>query len=128
MNVFRQIGSPGFPRDEDDLRDLATRSFERGHDAAGPLRQLHAIVADRNRTQQLHRLRVPTTVIHGTADKLVRPSGGKATAKAIRGARLKLIEGMGHDMPRGVWPQLLDGIEHNAVRAAEREGLASPAR
>ena len=56
-------------------------------------------------------------MIHGTADLLVRPSGGKATAKAIRGAELMLIDGMGHDLPRGVWPRIIDGIERNAARA-----------
>jgi pimeloyl-ACP methyl ester carboxylesterase len=118
VELFIKIGGSGYESDVEDLRDIATRSFERGHDAAGPLRQLHAIVADRNRAQQLRRLRVPTTVIHGTADKLVRPSGGRATAKAIPGARLVEIPGMGHGLPRGAWPQIIDAIVENARRAA----------
>jgi pimeloyl-ACP methyl ester carboxylesterase len=66
----------------------------------------------------------PTLVVHGTADKLVPPSGGRATARAIPGARLLLIEGMGHDLPRAVWPQLLDAIEHNAARSAAARATA----
>ena len=57
-------------------------------------------------------------MIHGTVDKLVRPSGGKATAKAIPGARLMMIEGMGHDLPRGVWPTIIDAVAEHA-RAAD---------
>jgi pimeloyl-ACP methyl ester carboxylesterase len=60
---------------------------------------------------------VPTLVIHGTKDKLVAPSGGRATAKAIPGARLVTIEGMGHDLPRGAWPQIVEAIAENAARA-----------
>jgi pimeloyl-ACP methyl ester carboxylesterase len=60
---------------------------------------------------------VPTLVIHGTDDPLIKPSGGRATAKAIDGARLMKIEGMGHDLPRAAWPRILDAIEENAARA-----------
>jgi pimeloyl-ACP methyl ester carboxylesterase len=118
VQTFAKIGGSGYPPDIEDLRDIARRSYERGHDASGPLRQLHAIVADRNRTEQLRRLRVPTTVIHGADDKLVRPSGGRSTAKAIPGARLVEIPGMGHGLPRGAWPVIIDAIVDNAARAA----------
>jgi len=118
VELFTKIGGSGYAPDIEDLRDIAARSFDRGSDAAGPLRQLHAIVADRNREQQLRRLRVPTTVIHGADDRLVRPSGGRATAKAIPGARLVEIAGMGHGLPRGAWPTILDAIAENAGRAA----------
>jgi pimeloyl-ACP methyl ester carboxylesterase len=119
VELFTKLGGSGFEPDIEDLRDVAARSFDRGRDPAGSLRQLHAIVADRNRTQQLRRLVVPTTVIHGTDDKLVRPSGGRATAKAIPGARLVEIEGMGHSLPRGAWPRIVDAVVENAGRAAE---------
>jgi pimeloyl-ACP methyl ester carboxylesterase len=125
VELFTKIGGAGYEPDVEDLRDIAARSFDRGHDAAGPLRQLHAIVADRNREAQLRRLRVPTTVIHGADDKLVRPSGGRATAKAIPGARLVEIEGMGHGLPRGAWPRIIDAMVENAGRAA---GEPTPAR
>jgi pimeloyl-ACP methyl ester carboxylesterase len=118
VELFTKIGGAGYEPDVEDLRDIAARSFDRGHDAAGPLRQLHAIVADRNREAQLRRLRVPTTVIHGADDKLVRPSGGRATAKAIPGARLVEIEGMGHGLPRGAWPRIIDAMVENVGRAA----------
>jgi pimeloyl-ACP methyl ester carboxylesterase len=118
VEVFTKIGGTGAESDVEDLRDIATRSFERGHDAAGPLRQLHAIVGDRNRAEQLRRLRLPTTVIHGTEDRLVRPSGGRATARAIPGARLVEIPGMGHGLPRSAWSQIIDAIVDNAHRVA----------
>jgi pimeloyl-ACP methyl ester carboxylesterase len=117
LKVFERIGSPGFPRDEADLRGMATASWERGHDPAGAGRQLAAIIASGDRTPQLGSIRVPTTVIHGTKDRLVAPSGGRATAKAIPGARLVTIPGMGHDLPRGAWPQIIDAIAETAARA-----------
>jgi pimeloyl-ACP methyl ester carboxylesterase len=117
MRVIEKIGSPAFPRDEDDIRRTAAMSFERGHDPAGAGRQLAAIIASGDRTAELARIRVPTLVIHGTNDRLVAPSGGRATAKAIPGARLLMIPGMGHDLPRGAWPQIVDAIAENAARA-----------
>jgi pimeloyl-ACP methyl ester carboxylesterase len=117
MKTFAKTGSPGFPRDEADLRELATASYDRGHDPAGAGRQLAAIIASHDRTAELQSIRVPTTVIHGTKDKLVSPSGGRATAKAIPGARLVTIEGMGHDLPRGAWPRVIDAIAETAARA-----------
>ena len=117
VKMYRVIGSPGFDRDEDDLRDVAGRSYDRGRNPAGSGRQLAAIIASGDRTAGLRGLRVPTVVIHGTEDKLVSPSGGRATAKAIPGARLVKIEGMGHDLPRGTWPQIIGAIAENAARA-----------
>jgi pimeloyl-ACP methyl ester carboxylesterase len=117
VDLFSKLGGSGYAPDVEDLRDIATRSYERGVNPAGSLRQLHAIVADRDRTAQLRRLRVPTTVIHGEDDRLVRPSGGRTTAQAIPGARLVMIPGMGHGLPRGAWPLILDAIVQNAERA-----------
>ncbi len=117
--AFEQIGSPGFPRDEADLRALAELSYDRGLNPAGSSRQLAAIIAASDRTPGLKELAVPTVVIHGTADRLVAPSGGRATARAVPGARLLMIEGMGHDLPRPAWPQILDAIEQNSARATE---------
>jgi pimeloyl-ACP methyl ester carboxylesterase len=119
VKLFALVGSPAFERDEDDLRELAETSWDRGVDPAGFARQLGAIIASGHRASDLKRIRVPTLVIHGKADRLVRPSGGRATARAIPGARLELIDGMGHDLPRGVWPRILDGIEQTAARVAE---------
>jgi pimeloyl-ACP methyl ester carboxylesterase len=115
--VFAAIGSTGLPRDPDDLRELAGRSYDRDHDRDGPGRQLAAIIASGDRTSELRRIEAPTLVIHGSADPLVSPSGGRATARAIRGARLMLIEGMGHDLPRAAWPELIDAIVENGAGA-----------
>jgi pimeloyl-ACP methyl ester carboxylesterase len=115
--LYDRIGSPGFDRDLDEVRDMARLSYDRDHDAAASGRQLAAIIASPNRTKDLGRITAPTLVIHGKADKLVRPSGGRAAARAIPGARLMLVEGMGHDLPRGVWDRLIDGIVENARRA-----------
>ena len=116
--LFGTIGSSGFKRDEEELRRLAGVSYDRGVNYRGTQRQLAAILASGDRAGALRRIQAPTLVIHGKADRLVRPSGGRATAKAVRGARLQLIEGMGHDLPRQVWPQIIDGIVDNAARAA----------
>ena len=119
LRVYRVIGSPGFDRDEADLRRIAATSYNRGRNPAGSGRQLAAIIASGNRTRRLQALDVPTVVIHGTADRLVNPSGGRATARAIPGARLVEIEGMGHDLPRGAWPRMIEAITGNAARAGE---------
>jgi pimeloyl-ACP methyl ester carboxylesterase len=119
VRLFRAIGSPGFERDDEELRDVAGRGYDRGVDAAGSARQLAAIVAATDRTAGLARVSVPTLVIHGSADRMISPSGARATAKAIPDARLLNIDGMGHDLPRGAWPQILDAIEANAARARE---------
>jgi pimeloyl-ACP methyl ester carboxylesterase len=115
--LFKTIGSSGIPRDDAELREVAGLMFDRGLDPAGTSRQLAAIIASGNRTPALRRITAPTVVIHGTADRLVRPSGGRATAKAIPGAKLVKVEGMGHDLPRGAWDQIVAAIVRNAQRA-----------
>jgi pimeloyl-ACP methyl ester carboxylesterase len=117
VELFGRIGSPGFEGDIERLRDMAGLSFDRAQDGAGTGRQLAAILASGDRTNELRSIRVPTLVIHGTADKLVRPNGGKATARAIPGAKLMKIEGMGHDLPRQAWPRIIDAIVENAQRS-----------
>jgi pimeloyl-ACP methyl ester carboxylesterase len=124
VDVFTKIGSQGFPVDKDELRRTAERSFDRGLNPAGSTRQLAAIIASGDRTPLLRTITVPTVVIHGRKDRLVPTSGGRATAKAIPGARLVIIDGMGHDLPRGAWPRLLGAIEQNAARAAEPAAAA----
>jgi pimeloyl-ACP methyl ester carboxylesterase len=96
---------------------MAALSYDRGHDPAGSARQLGAIIASGDRTTELRAIGVPTLVIHGDADRLVAPSGGRATAKAISGARLLTIEGMGHDLPRGAWPRIIDALDEHAQAA-----------
>jgi pimeloyl-ACP methyl ester carboxylesterase len=116
--VFKAIGSRGLERDMDHLRDVAGRSYDRGRgDTRGQARQLAAIRASGDRTRELRRIKAPTQVIHGTGDPLIRRSGGRATARAIPGAELLEIEGMGHDLPRAAWPRMIDAIVANAGRA-----------
>jgi pimeloyl-ACP methyl ester carboxylesterase len=119
VNTFRVIGSSGYPFDEQHVRDIAGRAFDRGVSGAGVARQLHAITASGDRTSALERLDLPATVIHGNRDPLIRPSGGRATARAIPGARLKIIDGMGHDLPRDLYPAFADEFEATAARAAD---------
>jgi pimeloyl-ACP methyl ester carboxylesterase len=119
VKTFKVIGSPGFPMDEARLRKVAGEMYDRSHRPAGVLRQIHAISASGNRTAALGRLRLPVTVLHGTRDQLIRPSGGRATARAIPGARLHLIEGMGHDLPRELWPTFTEEIAATAARAGQ---------
>ncbi len=121
VKTFSVIGSPGYPFEEERVREIAGLSFDRGHSEAGVARQLHAITASGDRTPKLRELDVPALVIHGKSDVLVNPSGGRATAKAIPGARLKLVEGMGHDLPRALWPEFVDQIAANAARAPEAD-------
>ena len=115
VKVWRTIGSPGFDFNEDEVRERARLAFERGISPKGFSRQLAAILAHGNRKPALGKVETPTTVIHGKADLLVPVTGGIDTADAIDGAELVLIEGMGHDLPEGVWLQIADAID--SVRA-----------
>jgi pimeloyl-ACP methyl ester carboxylesterase len=89
------------------------------HDPKGIMRQLAAIWASGDRTEELRTLDLPAAVIHGAEDPLISSSGGRATAKAIPGAELEVIEGMGHDLPRDLWPQLLASIGCTIARGEE---------
>ncbi len=111
LSTFRRIGSPGYPFEEELIRDIAGRSYDRAHSAAGRRRQLAAAVAQPNRTARLRTLKVPTLVIHGLQDRVVTPSGGLALAKAIPGARLLGFAGMGHNLPRPLWPQVVNELD-----------------
>ncbi|MBO0713750.1 MAG: alpha/beta fold hydrolase [Acidimicrobiales bacterium] len=121
----RVIGSTGFPFDEAAVRERAARAYDRDHSSAGVTRQAAAILASPDRTERLHAVRVPTVVIHGEADPLIHPSGGEATARAVPGARLITVPGMGHDLPEETWPLLLEAVLANAERAGFK-AAASP--
>jgi pimeloyl-ACP methyl ester carboxylesterase len=127
VKIFTLIGSPGFDRDIDELRAMSASSYDRGFDPYGGGRQLAAIVASGDRRRELAAVKAPTLVIHGDRDILVRPSGGRATAKAIKNARLLTIKGMGHDLPRGAWPQIVDAVARHA-HDADASGAAPDQR
>lgn len=116
VELWRAIGSKGFPVDEDAVRDRAGRAFDRARNPAGTGRQMAAVLKSGDRTRELRGVTAPTLVIHGDGDTLVRPSGGKATAAAIPGADLMLVEGMGHDLPPQVWPRVADAVAERARR------------
>jgi pimeloyl-ACP methyl ester carboxylesterase len=119
----RVIGSPGIPRNEHDIRERAGRAWDRGVNPGGFARQLAAIYASGDRTGALHSLDLPTLVVHGADDPLVPPSGGRATAAAIPGADLWIVPGMGHDLPRALWPELIARLGV-LVEAAELDRAA----
>jgi pimeloyl-ACP methyl ester carboxylesterase len=127
VSLFRTIGSPAFPMDEERLRELAGASYDRSHSRAGIARQLHAVIASGDRTAALRKLRLPAAVIHGTSDPLIRPIAGRATARAIPGSHLRLIDGMGHDLPQELWPTIVDEIAATAARAGHGAGERQPA-
>jgi pimeloyl-ACP methyl ester carboxylesterase len=115
-----RVGS--FPEDEARDRFRAERNFERGLNPAGVGRQLRAILASGNRKERLRQVKAPTLVIHGTVDPLVRPEGGKDTAASIPGAKLMMVEGMGHALPIPMWPKIIDAIDKHA-RAASTNAI-----
>jgi pimeloyl-ACP methyl ester carboxylesterase len=117
------IDSPDYRIDRDRLRDRAGRTWDRGVSSAGVTRQLLAILTAPDRTAALAKLDMPTTVVHGSADRLVHVSGGRATAAAIPGAELIVIPGMGHDLPPQIWPELVAGITRTTTRATRRPSL-----
>jgi pimeloyl-ACP methyl ester carboxylesterase len=120
VDTYRVIGSPGFEFDEQALRDRAALSYDRRYNPAGVARQLAAILTTPDRTADLAAVDVPTLVIHGEQDSLVNVSGGRATAAAIPGAELLVVDGMGHDLPRAIWPEVTDRIAA-LVERAEKE-------
>ena len=120
LETYRVIGSPGFPLDEAAMSARAGLSFDRAHDPAGVARQMAAIVTSPDRTADLGRVTVPTLVIHGSDDALVNVSGGRATAAAVPGSEFVEIPGMGHDLPRGLWPEFIDRITGLVARVEGR--------
>lgn len=115
VNLFRVISGPQF--DENEAREMVKEALARDSDLDGVFRQMMAIEAAPDRTADLARVNVPTLVIHGIADPLVKPSGGIATAKAIPGARLVMYPDMGHDLPRNRWDEIIGEITETARRA-----------
>ena len=125
IKAFKAIGSPGFPFDEEFLRWRAGATYDRSMYPDGFKRQLLAVIASGDRTKALGQVSAPTVVIHGSDDPLITVSGGEATARAIPGAKLVVIAGMGHDLPKGAWQQIIDVIAANAERAKTVVGDAA---
>ena len=123
--MMRHIGSHGFPFDADQVRAIALEAWDRdgGPNPDGVARQLAAIFKSGDRTDEVRRIAVPTLVIHGDRDPMVAPSGGQATLEAVPGARLLTIPGMGHDLPAGAVPRLVEAI---AGHARQEQGQAAP--
>lgn len=99
MDFWKVIQSPGYPPVEEDIRARLTHEYQRSYHPAGILRQTRAILATGSLASLSRRIRVPTAIIHGTADPLVRPVAARQLKHLIPHARLELIEGMGHDLP-----------------------------
>lgn len=120
MRMNRLIGSPAYPMDEMELRALAETSFERTTNPTGFKRQLVAITAAGDRSHLLRKIKLPTLVIHGTDDPLIPVRMGEDTAAAIRKAKLKVIQGMGHDLPPALVPQLAKMMGKHLKKAEKR--------
>jgi pimeloyl-ACP methyl ester carboxylesterase len=114
--TWRLIGSPAYPQTSEQIRARAEETFDRGVSANGVMRQMLAVVTQPNRGARLRALRMPALVVHGLADRMVHVSGGRATAAAIPGAELLLIDGMGHDVPPALFETFVAAIRRTADR------------
>ena len=117
--TWKILRQGSFPQDEAKDRQRAELTYSRGLNPPGVMRQLRAILASGNRKEALRNVQIPALVIHGTVDPLVRPVAGKDTADSIPGAKLLMIERMGHALPIELWPQVIDAIVTHA-RGASR--------
>jgi pimeloyl-ACP methyl ester carboxylesterase len=117
LRTWRMISGPHY--DERRIREVVELSLDRSSDTVGGVRQLIAIGASPDRTEALRSVTCPTLVIHGMRDKLVMPSGGLATARAIRHSRLLMFPDMGHDLPTPRLAEIAEEIDRNAQRADE---------
>jgi len=118
--TWKVLRNGSFPEDEALDASRAARTYERGLNPAGISRQLRAILASGSRKERLRSVKAPTLVIHGTIDPLVHPEGGKDTATSIPGAKLLMVERMGHALPIPTWPQIIDAIDKHAHGAAAK--------
>ncbi len=125
LDVLRVIGSPGYPLDLEGAADRAGRAFDRAFDPPGLARQAAAAMSGGDRTAKLRALDVPALVIHGAEDPMWNVSGGLATAAAIPGAELVVIEGMGHDLPPAVWPRIISALCEFFARHVDPPGAGS---
>ena len=115
FHVWRTIGSPAFPIDDEMIRRRAGEVYDRSQYREGQPRQLAAVLAHGSRREKLKDLQVPTLVIHGDSDPLIPVDGGKDLAAVIPDAKLLIIEGMGHDNPPPLWPRIIDAISEHTL-------------
>ena len=118
--LWKIIGSPLYPDTTEAVRERAAETWDRGVSAPGVARQMGAILTQPDRSRALRSLRIPSLVIHGTHDKMVHVSGGRATSQAIPGSELLLVPGMGHDVPVALHETFVEAIRRNADRAKSR--------
>jgi pimeloyl-ACP methyl ester carboxylesterase len=117
VRVATIIGSPGYPRPEEQLQADAIEGYERAYYPAGIARHFAAVLGSGSLLRYDRQITAPTVVIHGKADRLMRPFGGRAIARAIKGARLVLIDGMAHDLPEQLWDQIVGELKTNFAEA-----------
>ena len=117
VNMWRKLWSPGFPFDEKRLRALVAESYDRSYYPQGMARQSAAVLTHGYRRSSISSIKVPTLVIHGDKDPFMSVEGGKETAQMIPEAKLLIIDGMGHDMPKEVWPTIIDAISNHTIQA-----------
>lgn len=117
VKMLRRVGSPAYPTPLDERRSLIGRAYDRAFRPRGVVRQTHAIVSTGSFESLLPQIKAPTQVVHGLADPLLRPVHGQRSARLIRGARLELIPGMGHDFAPALMPRWAELITANAGRA-----------
>jgi pimeloyl-ACP methyl ester carboxylesterase len=110
VRVTRIIGSPAYPAPEQRIRDEALESYQRSYYPWGIARHFSAVLASGSLVNYDRRITAPTVVIHGLADKLMPPSGGRAVARSIRGARWVTFDGMGHELPEQLWEPVISQL------------------
>lgn len=113
VKVGRLNGSPAYPTPEEQLRADAAAAYDRSYYPVGVARQFDAILGSGSLRHYNEQTTAPTVVLHGRADRLMRPSGGRAVARAIAGARLVLIDGMGHELPEPLWDEIVGELDKN---------------
>jgi pimeloyl-ACP methyl ester carboxylesterase len=118
VNMWRKLWSPGFPFDEKRLRTLMAESYDRSYYPQGMARQSAAALAHGYRKSSIISIKAPTLVIHGDKDPFMSVEGGKETAQLIPGAKLVIIDGMGHDMPKEAWSIIIDAISNHTKQAS----------
>jgi pimeloyl-ACP methyl ester carboxylesterase len=111
VQVGKVIGSPGYPVADEEARAKAAEAYDRAFYPEGVARQMAAIAAHGNRRPRLEALALPALVIHGADDPLVPVHGGHDTHQALRGSKLKVVDGMGHDLPEALWPEIVEAID-----------------